>query len=85
MGSRKEAAIFRGFGVLTMLNLLKLQAELVDIDLQLRTTWREDDVNPAEPERFFSVDFYLLRKDGQNTPQLELLELSQQKLQAYRG
>lgn len=100
MGSHQEIAIFRGFGALTMLNLLSLQAELIDIEVQLRETCRDDDVgrndattnlNDATTNlndattKMFSVDFYALRHAEMAGPRFRLVATSQQKLQAYRG
>jgi hypothetical protein len=86
MGSHKDIAIFRSFGALTVLNLLKLQAELTDIEVRLREACREDDQSVNNPtEKMFSVDFYTLRHSGQHSPQFALLKESQERLQVYRG
>ena len=85
MGPRPEAAIFRRFGSLTAINLLSLQAELIDLEVQLRDTWKEDDESPDPDVQLYSVDFWTLhRSKSPNNLQLELLLRSRDKLQQYR-
>ena len=82
MGHYPEAAVFRRFGALNMLNLLSLQAELVDLQVQFRDLWAEDDVSTDLSEKQFSTYFRVLR-NSENSLQYEKLLEIRQKLQQY--
>lgn len=62
MGSSTGVAIFRSFGTLNMLNLLGLQAELVDLEAQLSDIRQEDDTSDNANRRLYSERFWLLRQ-----------------------
>lgn len=53
MGNEKEAAIFRRFDDLNILSLLALQAEIIDLDKDLRRECRIDDLlsNGQQPQQ----------------------------------
>ena len=80
-----EFAIFRRFEYLNMLNLLRLQAELVDLESELQVIQQQDEM-AAGVRKDYSVDFYLLFQSkemrGHNL-QIEILEKIGQKLQVY--
>ena len=79
-----EAAVFRRFGNLGMLNLLSLQAELIDIETRLGDTWEDDDTSSVSEVREYTSDFYRLHRSKQPfDDQLELLNESRQKLGRY--
>ena len=84
MGPHQNAAIFRRFGSLTMLNLMGLQAELLDLEIQLQDTIKEDDESSDTRVQNYSSDFYeLYRSEPPNKLQKELLETSRDKLERY--
>lgn len=62
MGSNTDVAIFRSFGTLNMLNLLGLQAELVDLEAQLSDIRQEDDTSDNANRMMYSERFWLLRQ-----------------------
>lgn len=72
-----ETAIFRRFGSLTMLNLMKLQAELLALEDQIRRIGERDDASETPNEANYSIDFH---DEAQRT----LLEDSRVKLEQYR-
>jgi hypothetical protein len=82
MGHYPEAAIFRRFGSLNMLNLLSLQAELVDLQVQFRDIWVEDEGSPDDSEKQFSTYFRTLRKSEDSLQFTMLLDI-RKKLQEY--
>jgi len=82
MGHYSEAAIFRRFGALNMLNLLSLQAELVDLQVQFRDVWIEDETSSDNSEKLFSTHFRTLRK-SEDSHHLKMLIEIRQKLQEY--
>jgi hypothetical protein len=84
MGSYPDVAIFRRFGSLTMLNLMRLQAELLVIEDELRSTQAADDVSTHPDVYSYSTDFRKLSdsKDPDNKLLL-LMEKSHQKLEQY--
>jgi hypothetical protein len=86
MGRISEFAIFRRFEYLNMLNLLRLQAELVNLESELQVLQQQDnDANDGDKSNF-SVDFYLLFKSkatpGDNL-QITTLEKIGEKLREY--
>jgi hypothetical protein len=61
MGSRPSMAIFRRFRTLSMLNLLRLQAELHDLEHQLFVIIKEDMASKDKVREAYSSDFRLMR------------------------
>lgn len=84
MGSYQETAIFRRFGLLNMLNLLSLQAELVNLQRQLVN----NSTNPKilaeldDEEKAFKVNFRKLL-ESQNSEHLQLLMRIRSTLREY--
>lgn len=87
MGSYPAMAIFRRFGDLNMLNLLRLQAELQDLEHKLQEIRDEDDfANSKDPIRTaYVTDFKLMRdlKDDGDSLQYDMLVSIGEKLQEY--
>src|SRR5436305_13254372 len=70
LGRYQEHAIFRRFGSLAMLNLMSLQAEILDLEIQLRDTIEEDDKANDTVISSYSRSFYdLHRSQPPNTLQ----------------
>ena len=82
MGYYPEAAIFRRFGSLNMLNLLSLQAELVDLQVQFRDIWAEDNSSLDLNEKDYSTYFRKLRQ-SENSLQYEMLLNIRRLLREY--
>ena len=63
MASYPTAAIFRRFGELNMLNLLRLQAELQDLEAQLQEVRDEDAYSQSNDtiRASYVTDFRLMR------------------------
>jgi hypothetical protein len=79
-----EAAIFRKFTALRALQLMSLQAELLDLEDQLWQTCREDDAAPDDNVRKRTRQFFTLHKSkAPDNEQVRLLRKSRQKLQEY--
>lgn len=84
LGLYPEAAVFRRFSALGMLNLLSLQAELISIENELRDLWEEDDSSSDSEVRLYTSDFYRLHRSTEpNDDQLLLLKSSREKLEQY--
>lgn len=86
MSLEPQTAIFRRFGQLTMLNLLRLQAELHDLERELGEI-REEDEKSGDPIRTKYVDDFRMMRDwieDGDSLQYELLLSIGQKLQEYR-
>jgi hypothetical protein len=82
MGHYPEIAIFRRFGPLNMLNLLSLQAELVDLEVQFRDLWDEDEHSGDPSEELYSTYFRELRNSEDSVHYNMLLEI-RKKLDEY--
>ena len=85
MGSHQETAIFRRFGMLNMLNLLSLQAELTDFEVQLESIIQEDETSGDTNRMLHAIDFRELRayaKEGDDLHWQMLLDI-RAKLQEY--
>lgn len=82
MSRYSEAAVFRRFGALNMLNLLSLQAELIDLQDQFHDMWAEDDDSSDPNEKQFSTYFRLLR-GAEDSFQYEKLNEIRKKLHEY--
>lgn len=80
-----EAALFRRFGFLNTMNLLRLQAELHDMEEKLVDVWKED-YDSGDPIRMaYAGDFRIMRdyvEDG-DTTQYDLLNDIGAKLKEY--
>src|SRR2546429_531863 len=90
IGEFPDVAIFRRFGTLTMLNLMRLQAELIEIEEDLRLKQLQDDAAGQATEKYSTI-FSTLNKskmskegDKDHPTQLALLESSRVKLIEYR-
>lgn len=86
MGSKPDQAIFRTFNELTILNLLRLQAELQDMERQLQVT-RQEDITSGDADReAYAKDFRTMRdnKDDGDSEQYDQLVEIGKKLQEYR-
>lgn len=82
MGQYSETAIFRRFGALNAITLLSLQAELIDLQVQFRDIWAEDDRSDDSDEQQFSTYFRRLRESGDSI-QYEMLQEIRAKLREY--
>jgi hypothetical protein len=85
VGPNFEIAIFRRFSSLNMLNLLSLQAELVDLEVELKDVVLEDEHSDDPERRHFSVDFWKLRRasDHESNLQCQVLLRIRNKLNEY--
>ena len=87
MGSEPELAIFRTFKALNMLNLLRLQAEIQDLEQQLRAVREEDAGDTATNRPLYEKDFRQMRRapnhDGGDSEQYSILETIGLKLIEY--
>jgi len=90
MGEFPDVAIFRRFGALTMLNLMRLQAELIEIEEELRRKQLQDDIAGQGTEKYSTILSALNKSkaskegDDDHPNQMALLESSQAKLIKYR-
>jgi hypothetical protein len=82
MGHYPEAAISRRFRCLNMLNLLSLQAELIDMQVRFRDIWDEDERSTEENESQFSTYFRKLWKSEDSLQHTMLLDI-RRKLVEY--
>jgi len=84
MGPYPDVAIFRRFGSLTMLNLMRLQAELLVIEDELRSVQAANDVSSDPDVYLYSTNFQKLNDSkAPNNEQRLLMEKSLQKLEQY--
>ena len=84
MSTKPPAAVFRRFGALTMLNLMSLQAELIEIEAKLQQLQLKDDKSSDE-KAGYSENFSALHKSVAKDEQRELLNTSREKLMQYRA
>ncbi|KAI0156186.1 hypothetical protein BJ166DRAFT_594381 [Pestalotiopsis sp. NC0098] len=85
MSSKPDAAIFRRFRLLNMIHLLRLQAELQDLEDSLNEAWREDKCADGHRPRF-CADFSTMRQYvEEDSEQMETLEKIGKKLEEYYG
>ncbi|KAH8675104.1 hypothetical protein BGZ61DRAFT_555030 [Ilyonectria robusta] len=91
MAREKDVAIFRRFDSLNILSLLALQAEIVQLEVELRITTRADDdivhsASTAQGDQAVSPSHYAgnfrLSRDS-NSHQFQLLEKIRGKLREY--
>ncbi|KAI9685543.1 MAG: hypothetical protein M1822_004401 [Bathelium mastoideum] len=82
-----EVAVFRKFGLLNMMNLLRLQAELQDMEQQFADVWMEDRDCDDPIRKLYRFDFRLMRKnaDGGDSIQHDLLVEIGNKLKEYNS
>lgn len=85
MGSHPETAIFRRFDHLNMLNLLSLQAELMDLEVHLQNIRGEDEISGDPSRTLHAVSFYEMRqsKSEGGDLQWQILMDIRAKLQEY--
>ncbi|MCJ1358577.1 MAG: hypothetical protein MMC33_008577 [Icmadophila ericetorum] len=86
MGKFSDVAIFLQFRNLNMLNLMSLQAGLLNLEAEYRRTCSEDDTNPQGPlAQQYSKIFAALRdsKGTQNMEQLDVLLKIHEALEKY--
>jgi hypothetical protein len=81
MGRHGEIAIFRKFGALNMLNLMSLQAELVELEDKLRDVLLENE--NGEDGVLLLQDFYEVRNTPRGNRQRNLMEHIRTKLREY--
>ena len=67
MGSNPEVAILRRFSALNAQNLLYLQAELVDLEEDLRAIAAEDNTSEDPDRVIYSRDWYTLSRSKNHT------------------
>ena len=80
------AAIFRSFKELRLLNLLRLQAELNDLQQQLRDVQDEDAGDISSNRSLYEKDFFEMRRSkskGGDSFQYDMLESIELKLSEY--
>jgi hypothetical protein len=79
MGKDPEVAIFRKFGWMSTLALMKLQAELAEKERELQQHQQKDEQNSSNPyPTSFKIGY------GESKPrQFEILEESEKLLRAY--
>jgi hypothetical protein len=91
MGEFPDVAILRRFGTLSALNLMRLQAEIIEIEEKLRLKQLVDDVAGQPREKYSTIlselNLEKATKEGdQGHPnQMALLEFAQEKLITYRS
>lgn len=80
-----EVAVLRSFGQLNMMNLLRLQAELHDLEEELEETRQEDRESGDTIRQRYGVSFREMRDNAQDGDaiQYELLENIGRKLGEY--
>ncbi|MCJ1403531.1 hypothetical protein MMC11_006754 [Xylographa trunciseda] len=86
MGKYSDVAIFRRFQSLNMVNLMRLQAGLLDLEAQYRRACSEDDTDTNNPvAQQYSRIFAVLHdsKDNESHAQLDLLDKIREQLKDY--
>lgn len=80
-----DVAIFRKFGLLNMMNLLRLQAELHDLEQQLEEVWKEDRTCDDPVRNLYGLDFRFMKMNAEegDSTQYDLLEDIGKKLKDY--
>lgn len=64
MGKERNVAIFRRFDDLSILCLLSLQAEIVQLEKEFKIECSADDANGQYPASEYSSNFLLARKNS---------------------
>lgn len=80
MGNFSETAIFRRFSTLNMVNLLTLQAELLDLETQLHDIWSED--GERDIEKNYAVNLFAMIRSP-NSMQAQMATIIRDKLKEY--
>lgn len=80
MSIAPETAVFRRFGFLNTLNLLYLQAELMDIEDQLKHLQKKD-CKKSGCEQYYATDWFYF-KDGDHA-QAKVMQDAREKLEKY--
>lgn len=85
MRSVPSTAIFRRFQDLNMINILRLQAEIQDLERELEQTRSEDAGSGDAVRSKYVTDFRLMRdwKDSGDSEQYDILVNIGEKLQEY--
>jgi hypothetical protein len=85
MSAEPSTAIFRRFSTLSVLNVLRMQAELQDLECQLWKTIEEDMRSNDKVRKGYSSDFRLMRDwvEQSDSEQSELLDDIAKKLEVY--
>ncbi|KAH0434544.1 hypothetical protein CcaCcLH18_05287 [Colletotrichum camelliae] len=85
MAKEKEVAIFRRFDHLNLLSLLSLQAEIVNLEAELRVASRADDASTQVAQAIntsqYAKNFKILRESGSS--HYKILEKIREKLREY--
>ncbi|KAH6683326.1 hypothetical protein B0J14DRAFT_556574 [Halenospora varia] len=91
MGNYPEVAIMRRFSALSAQNLLYMQAELRELEIDLRTSADNDDNSPHEDRKNYSINWYLLKESGEedaaegnDASQWETILEIREKLEKYQ-
>ena len=83
MSRNPDSAIFRRFGLLNVMHLLRLQAELQDLEQQLKEVW-EEDRTADNVRKLFGKDFRTMRHYQEESPiQHDILAEIGGKLREY--
>ncbi|KAK9548134.1 hypothetical protein V6Z79_008954 [Aspergillus fumigatus] len=85
MATYSEAAIFRKFSDLNMWCLLSLQAEIVDLWVELRAIWHKDATSTDPTDKLLCNYFRQLRNSNgsNNEGQLRMMNKLRKKLREY--
>jgi hypothetical protein len=67
MGEHPEVAALRRFSALSAQNLLYLQAELRQLEVDLRKYSEEDDSSQHPDRKVYAVDWFALKDSGERT------------------
>jgi hypothetical protein len=78
-----DVVIFRQFRNLNMINLMRLQAKLMDLELSYSKECSDDDSSNDITRKGFTQSFYNLREYGPESRQSELLDQIQCTLYKY--
>jgi hypothetical protein len=85
MGTYSEAAIFRRFSDLNMWCLLSLQAEILELQVELRDIWHEDSTSTDPRDKQLCNYFHQLRNSNgsKNDAQFRMMKKLRKKLWEY--
>jgi len=84
MSKEKTLAIFRRFDDVLMLTLMRLQADIMDLQSRFLFQAELDHQSGMEPEILYSLSFAKLRaSEASDGEQLELLDSMGKKLKEY--
>jgi hypothetical protein len=92
MGEFPEVAIIRRFSALSAQNLLYLQAELIQLEVDLRKYAQDDDESSHRDRKDYSLDWMAFREssdeladEGNDGRQWETAMTIRNKLEEYRS